>query len=128
VPPGHVFHQILCFNPVSVIPPCSTLHMPFLCHHCHIICTNDTPLNKALPVELSNLHVTLSLDKLLMFQGIIVHSSLGSSSLQWESFPFFLDCLMLKLRALQSFKILGITHPTAQCHLNLKQHCCQNLT
>ena len=63
-----------------------------------------------------------------MFQGIIVPSSLGSSSLQRESFPFFLDCLFLKMRALQSFNILGSTHPTTQCHLNLKQHCCENLT
>ena len=63
-----------------------------------------------------------------MFQGIIVPSSLESSSPQWESFPFFLDCLILKTRALQSFKIWGITHPTTQCHLNLKQHCCENLT
>ena len=90
-----------------------------------LLCCHSYITNAILSAQLTTPLDCQWTSKWQMFQGIIVPSSLGSSSLQWESFPFF---LILKVRALQSFKILGVTHCTRQCHLNLKQHHCQNLT
>jgi hypothetical protein len=34
---------------------------------------------------------------------------------------FFFDCLMLKLKALQNFRMPRTTHPTTQCHMSEDQ-------
>jgi hypothetical protein len=76
------FYQILCFTPVSIIPPCSTLHMPFLYPQCHIICTTDNTIGQV--TDVSSDHSAFIFGVKAVYNGNLFLSSWTAWFWRWE--------------------------------------------